>query len=124
MYIPRMLVFALLFSCCRPTEDPKMYETSMNFDLENVGPFLDQLENRLHLGLPVADLVMFTRSTAVESENTRTLSVKYRGEVTRLDYRVFMDDIDAPDLYFGTSSKELSEAIDAELRQFADERGL
>ena len=66
----------------------------------------------------------FTRSTAVESENTRTLSVKYGGEVTRLDYRVFMDDIDAPDLYFGTSSKDLSEAIDAELRQFADERGL
>lgn len=34
-----------------------MNEASMNFDMENVKPFLSRLEANLKLGLPVEDLV-------------------------------------------------------------------
>ena len=101
-----------------------MFEASMNFDLENVQPFLTRLEARLGLGLAVADLVAATESTPVDSEITRTMSVVFNGSPARLDYRVFMDDVDAPDLYFLTDSQELRDAIDRQLRQFADDLGI
>ena len=101
-----------------------MFEASMNFDLENVEPFLTQLESRLNLGLPVPELVAFTQSTAIDDERVSTLSVRFGGEVISLDYRVFMDDVDAPDLYFFTASEELCKAIGAELSDFAEKHGL
>src|SRR5262245_31414775 len=75
-------VFAVLLSCCGCGSEAQVFEASMNFDVESVEPFLNQLENRLQLGLPVAGLVVLTRSTTVDSENARTLSVKYRGVAT------------------------------------------
>jgi len=101
-----------------------MFEASMNFDLDNVEPFMEQLEGQLKLGLPVAELVAFTRSTAVDDDRMKILSVRFRGETTSLDYRVFMDDVEAPDLYFFTPSEELSRAIDTQLKDFADKHGL
>ncbi|MCW5572997.1 MAG: hypothetical protein KIT37_08200 [Steroidobacteraceae bacterium] len=111
-----------LTACTRP--ENTMFEASMNFDLENVEPFLIQAEAALGLGLPVAELAAFARDTPVEAERVRTLRVPFGGTTVPLEFRVFMDDIDAPDLYFFTPSKGLADAIQAELQQFASDRGL
>ena len=96
----------------------------MNFDMEKVEPFLTRLEANLKLGLPVRDLVAMTRSVAIEAEVSRTLSVTFESSPATLEYRVFMDDVDAPDLYFLTQSKPLADAIQLELTKFADDNDL
>jgi hypothetical protein len=101
-----------------------MHEASMNFDLENVAPFLKRINSRFNLNLPVDELVKMTYQTKMETEQSRTIQVTFDGLQTQLEYRVFMDDIDAPDLYFFTPSKDLAEAIDDQLVAFADELGI
>jgi hypothetical protein len=101
-----------------------MFEASMNFDLEHVEPFLKQLDTELGLHLPVAELVSMTGSTPVESEATKSISVTFGGNSVLLEYRVFMDDVAAPDLYFFTESQALAKAIDDQLSRFADKVGI
>jgi len=101
-----------------------MFEASMNFDLENVEPFLTRIDTRLALNLPVDELVEMTRQTEIETEQSRIIRVKYDNSQTEIEYRVFMDDIDAPDLYFFTASKALADLIEDEMEAFADELGI
>lgn len=101
-----------------------MFEASMNFDLENVRPFLERLNSKLQLNLPVEKLVQMTRATDIDTEQSKAIQVTFDGTNVRLEYRVFMDDIDAPDLYFFTSSEALTAAINGQLAEFADELGL
>jgi hypothetical protein len=108
---------------CKPQE-VAMFEASMNFDLADVQPFLAQLNSQLTLDLPVSELVEFTRATTVESERSRALTVTFQGAPVPLEYRVFMDDIDAPDLVFLTSSQALADAIDEQLGEFAEQHGM
>jgi hypothetical protein len=101
-----------------------MHEASMNFDLENVATLLTRINSRLNLNLPVDELVEMTHRTKIETEQSRTLQVTFGGLQTQLEYRVFMDDVDSPDLYFFTPSKDLAKSIEDELEAFADELGI
>ena len=98
-----------------------VHEYSASFDLAQVEPFLRQLESHLNLGLDVVALVDLTSSTPVETEVARSCPVVFDGDDTILEYRVFKDDIEAPDLYFSTSSVDLSRAIASEVERFMDE---
>lgn len=100
------------------------HETSMNFDGENVRPFLVQIEERLSLGLDIDALARFAAETPVEVDRSLTVDVWYDGGEVPLTFGVFMDDVDAPDLSFSAPSKPLVDAIDAELERFADLHGL
>lgn len=53
MSLSRMAIVALLLVVGCARQEPRMFEASMNFDLENVEPFLARLETRLNLGLLV-----------------------------------------------------------------------
>jgi hypothetical protein len=94
--------------CAQPLET---YEASTNFDLEDVAPFMFALENKHRLGLNVEEIVTFTSETPIDDERKMALMVNYGGQRIDLEYRVFMDDIDAPDIYFFTSSKTLAALI-------------
>ena len=91
-----------------------MHEASMNFDLENVEPFLTRINRRLNLNLPIDELVQMTHQTKIETEHSRTIQITFNSSQTQLEYRVFMDDLDAPDLYFFTPSKDLAKSIEDE----------
>ncbi|WBY07049.1 hypothetical protein PIB19_16620 [Sphingomonas sp. 7/4-4] len=99
-------------------------EASMNFDKENVRPFLTELERRLHLGIEIDALAQFLLDTPIDEEHAVTIPIRYRGKPMALLVRAYMDDVDAPDLYFETDSKTLRNAIDAEMARFAKARGL
>ncbi|WP_047093300.1 hypothetical protein [Aurantiacibacter marinus] len=100
------------------------YEASMNFDLEMVREFLDQIEDELELGLEVDDLFDFTENTDVEDERQRTFDVEFRGDDVSMTYVVFMDDIDAPDVAFFVSDEELADAINKQMEAFCQKHGL
>ena len=100
----------LLSSSCADPEQ-SVFEASMNFDLENVKSFLVRINNQLDLNLPIDDLIRMTRQTEIETEQSRTMQIVFAGSGTQLEYRVFMDDINAPDLAIFTPSQGLAESI-------------
>lgn len=102
----------------------ELHEASMNFDMENVEPFLEHANKNLKLGLNIEQLIKFTSSVRPESEKSISLQVTYLGNPIPLIYKVFMGDINAPNLYFFTPSKRLADELNNELVRFANELGI
>ena len=101
-------------------------EASMNFDIENVLPFLTRLITIVDSGInakKVNEMYVFTKSVSIESQKEMNFEVIYKGKKTPFKYSVFMDDIDAPDLYFFTSP-ELATRIESEMNMFTKELGI
>ena len=100
------------------------YESSMNFDMEHVRPFLERLRDRQAIGFDVDALARFTEETEVQDERKTATSANFEGRQVPLRFSVFMDDIDAPDLYFFCDEKALIDRIDAEWEDFTEELGI
>ena len=100
------------------------HEASMNFDLENVKPFLEQLNENLNLGLDVDKLVSFTENLSVGEEERLVVTIQFNGESLEMIYQVYMDDIDAPDLYLFPETEEAASALQSEMIEFAQSRGM
>ena len=92
-------------------------ESSANFDSEEVGPFLARLKPLIELGFSDKEILQVQKtleSMKVDEEKDLEFPIRYQGEQTVLRIRIFMDDVNAPDLFFFTDPK-LAEAIDAEI---------
>ena len=83
----------------------RIYEASMNFDLEDVGPFMRRVASKLDgLGASdVAALVSTVSTMEVDAERDWSFEVIHQGRTVSLVIRVFMDDVDAPNMYFFTT---------------------
>ena len=119
-----LALFLSSLSVGNADDRPAVHEASMNFDLRHVRPFLLQLDGSLSLRLDVEKLASFAARTPLERERSLMVKVRFSRHTVPLEFRVFMDDVEAPDLYFFTPSADLSEAIDAELAKFAEQNGL
>ena len=116
-----------LFSSIFGSKKKKMqqrHEASMNFDLENVRPFLTDLENKFKFGLNVKNLEEFAKSVQVENERTTETEINFSGQTSLMEFRVFMDDIDAPDLYLFFESSELANNVSDFMMEWAEARGM
>lgn len=94
-------------------------EFSTNTDTESLGEFLAILAGRIE-GFGDAEIgQVLERVRALEQDATMEMSldVSFRGKTERLRIEVFMDDIDAPDVYF-FGSRSLIRAIEREWEQF------
>lgn len=103
-----------------------LFETSMNFDLHNVRSFLARIAGLVSSGFSQSDIdkvATFVESTPADQQRDMRLEVSHDGSTTPLVVRVFMDDIDAPDLYFFTS-QSLAKKIDDEYDVFCEESGI
>ena len=119
------VTLALLLCLCAVSagEAATQFEASMDLDLEDVRPLLEHLNENLKLGLDVDKLVRFTESVDVGDEKRLSLPVRYKGQSFSLTYQVYMDDINAADLYFFTETEELATAIQSEMIAFAESLG-
>ena len=100
------------------------YEASMNFDLENVVPFLNELNKEFKFGLDISKLGKFTNSIAVEKEKSIIVDITHSKEKIKMEFKVFMDDIDAPDLYLFFESSELAEQVNDFMIKWAEKHGM
>jgi hypothetical protein len=96
----------------------------MSFDLEDVRPFLEHLNENLGLGLDIDRLVRFTESVEVGDEKRLELSVRFDGQPLDLSYLVHMADVNAADLYFLADNEELASAIQSDMIGFAETLGM
>ncbi len=104
-----------------------MHEMSMNFDLENVQPFLSRISPFFDGGFGPSEITKayeFTKSVAHDDEKEIEFTVDYKGKQEKMIYRVFMDDIDSPDIYFFTTSNELAEEIGNEYDKMCEKLGI
>src|SRR5579862_7411843 len=98
-------------------------EASMNFDCEEVGPFLGRLTSKFPI-LPPCDCDRLVREIAavpVARVGKWHFDVTYDQRSVPLEVRAAMEDFNAPDVYFFTVP-ELADRIQAEMRAFADSR--
>ena len=117
------LLFPFLFASSAHTQE-LVHEASMNFDLENVRPFLKDLDAEFQLSLKVDQLFQFTSSVAIEAENVILVDITIGGESKKMQYRVFMDDIEAPDIYMLFDAEVQAEKVGDFMMQWAEARGM
>ncbi len=79
-------------------------EASAGFDLDDVRPFLDKVRRKVKgMGKrEINHLMARLQSLEPDEEETWCLPVVFRGREVELQIHLFMDDSDAPDLYFFT----------------------
>jgi hypothetical protein len=100
----------------------ELEETSMSFDLENVEPFLVTVAARLDSGFSAEDAAKLAGEIAalpVDGELTRHYTVTFQGGEMPLKVEIFMDDVEAPDLYL-FAPESLVEAIEEEMDAYFD----
>ena len=96
---------------------------SMNFDSEELGPFLERLASQVPI-LPSCECDRLAREIAavpLARVGRWTFDVVYQQRHVPLEVRAAMDDLHAPDVYFFTVP-ELADQIQAEMRAFANAR--
>ena len=98
-------------------------EASMNFDQENVGPFLDELSLFFTSDLDAAALTKKIELLQVGQTGNWEFTIALQDTASRLVVVAFKDDMDAPDLAFHTSP-EMAARIQGQLVSFAEARGL
>lgn len=114
-----------LFKPEAPKAPPITSETSMNFDMTEVGPFLTRLSNNPRFGLPVGFAGQIADEMAgLSVDDTKRWKVEggFDGNMIQIEIEAFMDDNDAPDLTFFGPEPVIAE-IDRELISFDEDMG-
>lgn len=93
-------------------------ETSMNFDSENVRPFLDSLAPGTVDPSALSTIDAALKTMGVDETRDFVLNAQ-----SGLHLQIYMDDIEAPDLYF-FGSTDVIHSIDQAFMTFATVMGL
>ena len=100
------------------------YEFSAGFDQEMVKPFFSKLEQELGLGLKPAAIAAFSKRVPLEDSQSMAFEVAYEGTPLPIEFSVFKDDVDSPDIYIFSASAELIDRIVACWSSFSEELGI
>lgn len=106
--------------------DDCLKESSANWDKENVRPFLERVSGLVERGFAAKeiDTVMQTIDKMdVDDETDMDFSIRYKGKTMPVNIRIFMDDIDSPDIAIMTCC-ELAEKIDDLTVRFCEQLGI
>ena len=99
-------------------------ETSTNFDLEEVRPFLKRLSALVPSGFGASRVTALAKEIKkLKRERTRqfVFPITFEGAAALLGVRVFMDDVGSPDIYFYAPLK-LVRQIDREIERLDESR--
>jgi len=94
-------------------------DTSTNFELDEVQPFLESLAKMIDAGFTtreIARLMEKIRNLEPEKREQIVFPITFRGVVCPLYIGVFMDDVEAPDISF-SGPMELVRQIDNEINK-------
>lgn len=83
-----------------------------------------ELNANFKLGLDVKMLGEFSASIPVNTGKSIVVDILDAGREAKMEFQVFMDDIDAPDVYMFFDSSELSESVGDFMMNWAEARGM
>ena len=95
----------------------KSEETSTNFDYDDVQPFLQRIAPLMDSGFgnaEIATLMKKMQKLRPDQSCQMVFPVKFKGTIAPFRIRVFMDDVDAPDISF-YGPVRLTQQIDQQL---------
>ena len=95
----------------------------MNFDVENVQSFLERVASIVPEGFSksqIEQVVLLADELELNEEQGLKFQITLEGKPSELHILIFMDDVDAPDIYF-FSPQALAKKIDAEMERFCEE---
>jgi hypothetical protein len=120
------LIGIVVVGCKNKTQTSDLSESSMNFDLKNLRPFLQRITPLVEEGFTNSDIesLMATVNT-MKSDDQKDFEylITHNGQKTTLKLSIVMDDIDSPDVCF-FSNAALTNDIDKEMKKFATELGI
>ncbi len=110
-------------SSLEPVSD--LAESSINFDVHLVGPFLRQLSVLLEGFGPseISKVLTVVDQLEVDDEQELRFQVIHAKQLVSLNVRIFKDDEEAPDLYF-FAPQALIEEIDKLMHAFCEEHDM
>jgi hypothetical protein len=103
-----------------------LQESSTDFGVENLRPFLERVAPYIEAGFGEAEInrvVALANIMAVQEEQNLEFAIRYDAQAAVMTVRLFMDDIACPSVYFFSPPK-LAEQIDREIQRFFDELGI
>lgn len=106
--------------------DDALHESSTEFDLPDLAPFLRRIVPHMSRGFgerEVARLSALAEGLRHNGECQTEFQVVFRGEATPLQVRLFKGDLHAIGVYFFTS-QALQEFLEREMESFFEERGM
>ena len=115
------MIAAMFISSNSPAMNEN-HEASMNFDLEDVRPFLTELDSKFEFGLEIDKMVKFAETIDVQKEGTILIQIN-SGQHT-MTFHVVMHDANAPDLYLFFEQEELAKKVSRFMAEWADSRGM
>ncbi|MGG3471365.1 hypothetical protein ABES02_28325 [Neobacillus pocheonensis] len=114
---------------CSDTVAPKIQdknpeEASMNFDMNNVKPFLQHISPLIDSGFSKKEITQvqekIEKMKPDDEYEVGKFDIVYQDKKTQLIINAFMDSPDAPDIYIFTTP-DLANKIQDEMIKFADE---
>jgi hypothetical protein len=123
------LIFFTFLGGCSDTEEPKIQdkkldEASMNFEMNNVKPFLQRISPLVESGFSVEEINQvqekLEQMKPEDEYEVGRFDIVYRDKNTPLIIKAFMDGAEAPDVYILTEP-DLANQIQEEMIKFADE---
>ena len=105
-------------------QDENLEEASMNFDLNNVKPFLQRITPLVESGFSESEINQVQKELEKMEHDDEyevgRFDIVYQNKKTILIINAFMDSPEAPDIYIFTEP-ELAVQINEEMGKFADE---
>src|SRR5262249_1713180 len=104
----------------------ELKESSANFDLKNVRPFLERIEPLIESDFSDGEINQIQKAAEemeVDEERDFSFPIKFNRSDTVLRVKVFLDDIASPDLYFFTDPR-LAQEITKKMMKYFDELGI
>jgi hypothetical protein len=104
----------------------QLEEFSVNFDSENVVPFLKRIIQYFESGFgedEIRHVEAMMKAMATEDEKSLEFKVRANGVESKLVVAIFMDDNDAPDLYLYTNPATCAK-IQSEYERYGEEIGI
>ncbi len=98
--------------------ESRQYDASMNIELDDVRPFIVQLNKQLGLKLNAKVLSDYAKSIAVGNDFSESLDVHYRGTVLTITYEIRKKHPESTKFYFFSYNRYLIDDIRLQMKSF------
>jgi len=115
-----------VMGCRKKRASSDLHESSMGFDMQNLQPFLVRVSHIVQEGFTDSEIeavMSAVKNMKPDEQKDFTFDITHNDRRTELKISIFMDDIDAPDVFF-FSCAQLASTISNEMIKFTEELGM
>lgn len=103
-----------------------MKEFSSSFDSCDIEPILHLISQKITTGFSDVEIIKVIDSTKmlkVDEEIDLDFEISYSKKLGKLNLKIVMDDVDAPDVYFFSDLSDLIDEIGKSVNEYMERQG-